>query len=1271
MNSKQAEQLNILKYWRAFESCVMPTIEHKGLPIGVERKPQILSSDTELPWPLPHHIVKSEKKESLFVFNVYVGLLEQALINEKIQQILHDNEVDYDLQSTSSLTCLFGFTLDADGFLLGESHTVPDYLVNLYALENFDEKTDWEKAHESAKKQFQMLGTAFSSEQIDVVTFDSIAAHLYKILGLFKSINSENIKFTAVVHIKKIKAPYDLEDIEVNETIDPDDLKGENSHTDKDELIEEHVSTLDIFPSFYLDDLSRVIDSIKQQSCAKGLADYLSEKPRQECKDVYRDRKEARVLLGPNKLPAASWPNPNGNRLSYAQQLAVNVAVGESDGLFSVNGPPGTGKTTLLRDVVSDVVVKRAKVLVGFEKPLDAFCDTIASNVGFTLKTTRLVEELYGHELVVAASNNNAAENVSKELPKIKDINADEFNQFDENSYFSQVADHYFSAGKGGESGKYWGMISAVLGRKENIREFFNHFWSKSDRNSMRYLLERWTFHDEEFEVLVKNKVYKEDQKHYWISDSYKEVERKMLSNWKKERKKFNKLLEQFDCIQNEYIRLQSLFDELKLIESRSENLSKAIEENEKNNAMYSASKSKCYEELQRSEAEVKNLEAELDEAKAVLFLHRSYCKNEVEFHNAKTNKQALIEQLHLTRKSIEKIALDQKLLSQEIKDIEHDKQDYMKIRPGIVTQLLFSKSKTVRCWNTHFQVLVEKGIEKRDKQRKLNRMLLEYTAQLEAQEYECEKQNKLLVEAENAFKKSAKLLTSPHGVANLDQVKETVSLLKNSVIKKKMHNDQVINLYRDISTMCNDAHKQHEHLLSELPKLSDKKFNVKAEIGRIQDKYFHDGDTNCPDSKYWASSDSDLQITSPWINDKLQTVRCQLFWSAMRLHKYFIILARRPLSSNITALKRLLVNNDLPFSHLSNIRSLWASLFLMVPVVSTTFASIGRLFRDLKQEEIGWLMIDEAGQAPPHYAVGAIWRSKRTVVVGDPLQVEPIVTLPKVLSRKLYEYYKVEPIYDVVLQSVQTMSDISNPIGTFIGEDEDKTWVGAPLIVHRRCVDPMFSVSNKIAYNGLMIQATIPRASVIENFFSQSLWISPKNAFAKDSDSHWVEEEGRIACCILSILIKQLGKYPPIYIITPFKSVKSDLIKYIKRHYLDSWKQLVSDNEAKSLHEKLYEMIGTIHTFQGKQADAVILLLGGNIRKRGAISWASAKPNMLNVAITRAKKLLYVIGNINVWGQQPYFSELAESMQVVFDGKGFKEKTFVLPESDKISIQA
>jgi superfamily I DNA and/or RNA helicase len=71
----------------------------------------------------------------------------------------------------------------------------------------------------------------------------------------------------------------------------------------------------------------------------------------------------------------------------------------------------------------------------------------------------------------------------------------------------------------------------------------------------------------------------------------------------------------------------------------------------------------------------------------------------------------------------------------------------------------------------------------------------------------------------------------------------------------------------------------------------------------------------------------------------------------------------------------------------------------------------------------------------------------------------------------------------------------------------------------------------------------------------------------------------------------------------------------------------------------------GTIHTAQGKQADIVILVLGSAPDRPGARKWASAKPNLLNVAVSRAKRRLYVIGNRQEWSTWRYFKVLAANL--------------------------
>ena len=65
-----------------------------------------------------------------------------------------------------------------------------------------------------------------------------------------------------------------------------------------------------------------------------------------------------------------------------------------------------------------------------------------------------------------------------------------------------------------------------------------------------------------------------------------------------------------------------------------------------------------------------------------------------------------------------------------------------------------------------------------------------------------------------------------------------------------------------------------------------------------------------------------------------------------------------------------------------------------------------------------------------------------------------------------------------------------------------------------------------------------------------------------------------------------------------------------------------------------------------------VFFVLGCDVEQTGAIDWAAAAPNLLNVAVTRAKSYLYVIGDCHLWGGRQYFDMalalLAESPRQV-----------------------
>ncbi|MFZ5884310.1 MAG: DEAD/DEAH box helicase [Chloroflexota bacterium] len=400
------------------------------------------------------------------------------------------------------------------------------------------------------------------------------------------------------------------------------------------------------------------------------------------------------------------------------------------------------------------------------------------------------------------------------------------------------------------------------------------------------------------------------------------------------------------------------------------------------------------------------------------------------------------------------------------------------------------------------------------------------------------------------------------------------------------------------------------------------------------------DNGLQVPDDGFWSLPLPERHVASPWHSQTMAKLRSLLFLDAMDLHKASILAEAKTFQANLGLAIDLISQPQKLDINAKQKRAIWQSLFFLTPVVSTSLASFPRLFESFGEGGLDWVLIDEAGQATPQSVAGPIWRAKRTVMVGDPLQVEPVVTLPSSIFRMLGDQLQVPDIWHPNWTSAQSLADRITPYGAYLGDGKSATWAGLPLRVHRRCQNPMFDIANNIAYDGQMVHAVRPANQMTP--LGVSAWYDVPHGQVEQQ--HAITEE-------LNTMMQIVGKLLPesttdIFVISPFKSVAHRAERrlrsagVLREHRGDDGAQ-----ELKAETNQPRVQVGTIHALQGKETDAVILVLGGNPSSPGAKSWASSKPNMLNVAITRAKQHLYVVGNHSTWSRYPYFGELARSL--------------------------
>ncbi len=1091
MKNKKSSQ-NIIYYWNAVERFTPHKLDTKNKLGYVQSIQQEVLETKDIPWQSRERFCHKQTPGKTWVYNVFLGIVNCSDITRLIKEMLESGEEDYNLQNDNQISCLCTFQLNNYGEILEDTFAIPDYFISMACLNQ-------KKKHprtwlDLVPKIYQKIEDVYNN-WVDIlqnrpnhsVVFEDLKALLADIINVSDITEFHNIiRNNAVIYSSHIPVPnqfkYDKENAQdkfLNVTYYEDIMKTITN------------SDLNILGSFYIDDIKIVSDTLKdeEKTIGIGLKQYLGLIHKDEKHDLRTDKLKIKQLSNPEFLPSSRWPISNKVALSIAQQIAVNLATGETKGLFSVNGPPGTGKSTLLRDIISEVITNRAKILADFINPKDAFTNSTTISVDrFKYKAWSLDSRLLGFEIVIASTNNTAVENISKEIPRLSEID-----QSYGLEYFSEIATYI-------NDEECWGLGSATLGNKTNRSTFFDKFWGKSPgKNSNNEIDDHYGL-----EYLLNTK--------------------KPQSDWTEDRQRFLSTLAEFTELKSELIEFKTRLEEY---------------------ALY-------------------DFDIEQDKILSQI----SDISDEIKIY--KTNIRNYEDRLLQNTSTIEQ----NKFQLEETK----------KLKPKwyIVLLEFFKQESSYQKWSNRCSDILQEIF-------------------------------KLFTES---TKLKSEILKLSHIISGLEA--------------------EASNLSQKLKGLSDTIEKNHEYI-----NLMKNKYSWSSKIA---------------DESFWQLSDKEIQLSSPWIHEKLQDLRARLFVEAMKLHYSFIVNTSEYIVNNLKLIRQGLIFGNWSMESKEMLKHLWAVFFLVVPSVSTTFASFSKLFRGLDEaESLGWLLIDEAGQSAPQEALGAIYRAKRTIVVGDPLQIPPVVTISKAINDALMKYYNVSENWSVLEESVQTLSDRVNTYGTYIDKSGNNQWVGCPLRVHRRCIEPMFSVANKIAYDGLMIQATTKAISTLDQLYPESQWMDVQG---DEFDGHWCKQEGEEVLKIIFRIVEQHKSMPDLYIISPFKSVAYKMQRLLKeqsKYLLDN----LTPEERPMLNKWISKSIGTVHTFQGKQAQGVILLLGGNPSKSGAINWASNYPNILNVALTRAKHKIFVVGNYKLWASKPHFQVLADVISV----------TKVLPEKVKVEF--
>lgn len=947
-----------------------------------------------------------EVKTGTFQHVYYLECFEQYRLVEALRKIFDVN--DEVINKSEQKIASFSFLIDQNGKYVKNSIFAPPLMYMLRQLDT-SRNIDYSKFDENYKRSqdsLEMKAQEFLANGVDSKSLDSLVKeyerHFFRMSGKRRTFRELQLLFESTQN-----------------------------------------NSLPL-QSFYTNDLQRIL--------AKGLNQtleaYLMNVTPENRLHIDENRDYIEMILQPKFLPNGRWPSPVEHRLSLMQQVAVNQFFNENNVISSVNGPPGTGKTTLLKDVFAEIVVQRAETISSLAHPSEMFIGKFEplrlKDSPYPYNVSKLNPLLSRFSMVVASSNNAAVENISKDLPKEKEIIRRNSNSTYDRLYaeeassfnlFTSVSENLI-----GNDEKAWGLFSASLGKTSNINKFSEQLFNPSKEDSFINELER----------LARTTT---------------------VDDWKSAVKEFNEVFAQVNEMKQS---LQVLYEANTHIE-------------------------KIYKEL------------------------------------------SIIDQT----------------------------------KPDLSIQL-----ETLQEWND--------GLWKRK----------EITEQ------------------------QLNLLPKPtwwQRIFNKQEDDRAIHLKKelNELLEQWKENEQKATRIKEDITALN--RKQHQ-------------YEVEVQEYGASVRKYESENLYIPDRTYWNDDEKSYafrQIHTPWLTDALNCQRGLLFLKAMKLQNVTLALNNSKVRT-ATRLLRYRQSLDLSIqTHREILEEMWKTLHMITPLISTTFASFSTMYKGIDQDFIDYLFIDEAGQASPQQAAGALWRSKRALVVGDPLQIEPVVTTDSTLLHDIRSYFNISSEYVDMNASVQALADQSNPKGMLT---EQNQWMGIPLWVHRRCDEPMFSISNEIAYENKMVLANKRGKDKALNAY----WFDCKGTA---TNRHYIEAQGKMLADLIMSRKTEEG-LPDIYVITPFSAVKKGIITTL------------SQTRNAFPIEWLNERVGTVHTFQGKEADIVYFVVGTDANSEGAANWSCSKPNLINVAATRAKKEFHVIGDYQRLADKPYYSTIAKYAKVKNDVK-------------------
>lgn len=350
------------------------------------------------------------------------------------------------------------------------------------------------------------------------------------------------------------------------------------------------------------------------------------------------------------------------------------------------------------------------------------------------------------------------------------------------------------------------------------------------------------------------------------------------------------------------------------------------------------------------------------------------------------------------------------------------------------------------------------------------------------------------------------------------------------------------------------------------------------------------------------------------------ETLPEALFLAAVELRKAWAAARAESLQSTVALALHAASEDRSLRALLRRTPQAWHDLQRLFGLWGCTLLSLGNVF-EAEPDVFDRVVIDEAGQCHPAYAVSALLRAHAALVIGDVHQLEPVVELTPADEARVLESARLTlptstlapyRVHATSTTSVQSLADRAVELRPRLRD-------------HFRCQQEIIRICDALCGYGLQIHTPRRDRSHLHADLSHPVLLVDHPGEQERIGGTW---HNRSQCATAVELVEDLLAHgllaDDIAVITPYRGQ----LELLRRTFAQRSIPLHHDEQEGEFAAGTPRGItaGTVHRFQGGERSIVVFT--SVVTRATSLAFLDERANLLNVALSRARDHFIAIGD-------------------------------------------